>query len=85
MQDWGSRLQPLTGAAFPAELIVATIRAPHGVVGLRWLLRDTRCASRREPRRPTQPWSIGGRAYCRTATYEYPVAGRNCQAPTRRR
>src|SRR5262249_23436767 len=40
MQDWEIRLQPLAGAAFPAELTVATIRTPQGVVGLRRLLRD---------------------------------------------
>ncbi len=40
MQDWEIRLQPLAGATFPAELTVATIRTPQGVVGLRWMLRD---------------------------------------------
>jgi PAS domain S-box-containing protein len=39
-QDWEIRLQPHAGATLPAELTVATIRAPQGVVGLRWLLRD---------------------------------------------
>jgi two-component system invasion response regulator UvrY len=39
-QDWEIRLQPWAGPTFPAELTVATIRAPQGVVGLRWLLRD---------------------------------------------
>jgi two-component system, NarL family, invasion response regulator UvrY len=39
-QDWEIRLQPVAGATFPAELTVATIRAPQGVVGLRWLLHD---------------------------------------------
>jgi PAS domain S-box-containing protein len=39
-QDWEVRLQPRAGATFPAELTVATIRVPQGVVGLRWLLRD---------------------------------------------
>src|SRR5215475_684558 len=40
MQDWEIRLQPRAGATFPAELTVATMRTPQGVVGLRWLLRD---------------------------------------------
>ena len=40
MQDCEIRLQPIAGATFPAELTVATIRTPQGVVGLRWLLRD---------------------------------------------
>jgi PAS domain S-box-containing protein len=39
-QDWEIRLQPWAGATFPAELTVATIRTPQGVVGLRWILRD---------------------------------------------
>ena len=40
LQDCEIRLQPIAGATFPAELTVATIRTPQGVVGLRWLLRD---------------------------------------------
>jgi PAS domain S-box-containing protein len=40
MQDWEIRLQPWAGAAFPAELTVATIRTPQGMAGVRWMLRD---------------------------------------------
>ena len=39
-QDWELRLQPWAGQTFPAELTVATIHTPQGVLGLRWLLRD---------------------------------------------
>jgi two-component system invasion response regulator UvrY len=40
LQDWEVRIQPRAGATFPAELTVATMRTPQGVVGLRWMLRD---------------------------------------------
>ena len=61
MQDWGIRLQPLAGAAFPAELIVATIRAPQVWWVCAGCCATPRCASRlrRPSSRPTQPWSIG--------------------------
>jgi PAS domain S-box-containing protein len=39
-QDWEVLLRPLAGTSFPAELTVATIHTPQGVVGLRWLMRD---------------------------------------------
>src|SRR5215510_5635127 len=40
MEDWEIRLQPWAGTTFPAELTVAVIRTPQGVVGLRWRLCD---------------------------------------------
>src|SRR5215475_2325390 len=40
MQDWEIRLQPWAGTTFPAELTVAAIRTPQGMVGLRWRLCD---------------------------------------------
>src|SRR5215471_19300924 len=40
MQDWEIRLQSWAGTTFPAELTVAAVRTPQGMVGLRWRLCD---------------------------------------------